>query len=342
MPHPADGIRAQLQAQAEALGFLALRVAEVPPGEAPRAQEFAAWLEAGHAGELGYLERGAAIRRDPRLKLPQARSALVLALDHGTRRPPDPGGLTGRVARYAWGRDYHNHLLRRLRKLQSTLLRQGVQTWGGVDAQPILERAWAERAGLGFNGRNCMQILPARGSYFFLAVLFTDLALQPDPPIGEHCGRCTRCLPACPTGAFVQAHVLDARRCISYWTIEARGPIPAELRPGLGRWVFGCDVCQEVCPHNAAPPDEALEAFAPVNAWLDLEELLLGSDEHLQARFHGSPIHRPGPEGLRRNASVVLGNIASIEAVDLLRRAEGRASALVAEHIRWALARAGA
>jgi epoxyqueuosine reductase len=209
-----------------------------------------------------------------------------------------------------------------------------------VDAAPILERAWAGAAGLGFGGKNTVQFLPGRTSWLLLAVLFLDLDLAPDPPTAiDHCGSCRRCLEACPTGALVAERDLDSRRCISYWTIENRGTIPEGLRPAFGRWVFGCDACQEVCPHDAAPPDPEEDDFRPRHAWLDLAEILDTPDEALARRFEGTPIRRPGPPALKRNACVVLGNLRDRSAIPVLERAARGPDALVAEHARWALGR---
>ncbi|MCP4803996.1 MAG: tRNA epoxyqueuosine(34) reductase QueG [Proteobacteria bacterium] len=328
-----------LQREAAALGLQHVRAVSVEE-RAPRIEAFDAWLESGHHGQMRYLARGRDDRADPRRRLP-ARTAVVFALEHHHELPPDPGGLTGRVARYAWGRDYHNVLGKRLRKLRRNLRHKGIDSWGGVDTAPILERAWSESAGLGFSGKNCVQILPARGSWMLLGVVFLPVALEVEGsgPLREHCGACRRCLDACPTEAFVDARELDSTRCISYWTIETRGSIPVELRAGFGRWVFGCDVCQEVCPHNAAPPPGD-EALAPRHAWLDLAELIDLDDGPLMERFNGSPIKRPGPDGLRRNACVVLGNLGSSEAIPVLERALKRGP-LVEEHARWALDRLG-
>lgn len=333
--------REPILALCDALGFRHCRVVTVPAGGAPRIDELLRWINAGHAGEMRWIEDTLPIRRDPGLRLPGARSALVLGTDYHAFVPPDPGGLSGRVARYAWGRDYHNLVGKRLNKLRKRLNGMGIRAWGGVDRAPILERGWAEAGGLGWAGKNCMQILPARGSYFFLAVMFVDVALEPDPPVRDHCGRCVRCLVACPSQAFVGPHQLDARRCISYWTIEAEGAVPEELRSKLGRWVFGCDECQEVCPHNAAPPEVDELDLMPRNAWLDLPELLESTDAQLSARFLGTPLARPGPEGLRRNACVVLGNLGDAAAIPLLRRSADSGGPLVREHARWALGRLG-
>ena len=333
-------LRQLLDREASALGFQHLRVAAV--GEAtPRIDAFDRWLAEGHHGDMQYLPRRRDERADPRLRLDGARSAVVLALEHHHLAPPDPGGLTGRVARYAWGRDYHNLVGKRLKRLQRRLREHGIQCWGGVDTAPILERGWAEAAGLGFNGKNCVQILPAHGSWMFLAVLFIDQHLEPDQPLPDHCGRCQRCLDACPTQAFVGPRTLDARRCIAYWTIETRGVIPEAMRPGIGRWVFGCDDCQSVCPHNVTPPDSEEDDLLPRNAWLDLPWLLETDDATLMEHFRGTPIRRPGPDALRRNACVVLGNLGDASAVPHLRMAVETQSLLVQEHARWALERLG-
>ena len=245
--------RAEIDRLVHQVGFHLHRITPIRP--TPRADALDRWLAAGNQGHMHWIGRGREVRRDPRHRIPWARSALSLAVHHHHRRPPDPGGRTGRVARYAWGRDYHNLMGKRLRKLKARLRDRAIRAWGGIDTAPILEGAWAEAGGLGFTGRHTLQIVPGSGSWLLLGVLFLDRDLPADPPVaGDHCGRCTRCLTACPTAAFRRSHVLDARRCIAYWTIEAPGLPPAELRSGFGRWVFGCDVCQEVCPHNHHPP----------------------------------------------------------------------------------------
>lgn len=330
-----------IETHARSLGFGHLKVARVQV-PAPHAQAFSDWLESGHHATMDYMERGAPQRLDPLQRLATAKSALVLAAEHGHARPADPGGLTGKVARYAWGRDYHNLLGKRLRKLQRWLRAEGVACWGGIDTAPILERAWANSAGLGYSGKNCLQILPAKGSYLLLAVVFVDLALPETPTIvRDHCGVCTRCLNACPTQAFPAPHVLDARRCLSFHNIESREAIPSSLRAPMGRWIFGCDVCQEVCPHNVRPTDPLHADFAPKNAWLDLAWVMQASEEELMSALIGTPLRRPGARGLKRNAAVVLGNLGDPNAVPLLRGAADGPDPLIAEHARWALGRLG-
>jgi len=310
-------------------------------GPTPHFEAFAKWITAGHHGCMEYLERNQELRAKPQIRLDSVRTAMVLAMEYNHNRPPDPGGLTGKVAAYAWGRDYHNLIGKRLKKLKSSLRELGIENWGGVDTAPILERSWATEAGLGFNGKNNVQIIPAHGSYMFLAVLFLSAELPADPLLPDHCGTCSRCLDICPTNAFVKDRILDARRCIAYWTIEDKGPIPIALRSQFGRWFFGCDDCQNICPHNVAPPDSAEPDFAPRNAWIDLEEILAASPEALMERFIGTPLRRPGAEGLKRNACVVLGNMGLDAAIHPLRRAADGASDLVSEHARWALEQLG-
>lgn len=299
--------RQHLTARALARGFEVVRFATVGP--TPHAEAFARWLDAGHHADMDWLRDTADVRADPRRREASARTAMVMAVHHAWDAPPDPGGRTGRVARYAWGRDYHNLVGKRLRKLVRDLREDGLVAWGGVDTAPIVERSWAAASGLGFSGKNAVQIVPAQGSWFFLAVVFVDADAAPDPPLGDHCGRCRRCLDACPTEAFVGPRTLDARRCIAYWTIEARALPPRDLRPGLGRWVFGCDVCQEVCPHNVRPPDPDDDDLRPRHAWLDLDTLLATPDGALMDRFLGTPLRRPRAAGLKRNALLVLGNL---------------------------------
>jgi epoxyqueuosine reductase len=290
---------------------------------------------------MNYLERGLSTRANPRERMPEVKSVVVFGIPYHHTAPVDPGGTTGRVARYAWGRDYHNLIGKRLKKIRRDLRAAGISSWGGVDTAPILERSWASMAGLGFNGKNTMQIVPASGSYFFIATLFLDIEIEPDPVFGDHCGSCTRCLVACPTQAFVKPGELDARRCISYWTIESKGLPPRELRPRFGRWFFGCDVCQEVCPHNVTPPECEEDDFLPRNAFIDLHELLQQPDEALMDRFVGTPLRRPGATGLKRNALIVLGNIGAEKSVPFARGGLEHPSPVVRGAAVWCLSRLG-
>ncbi|NCG21012.1 MAG: tRNA epoxyqueuosine(34) reductase QueG [Rhodobacterales bacterium] len=310
--------RTTLTAIANAVGFDTVGFTDVVP--TPRFEAYQRWIAEGHHGDMHYLDRNADVRADPRNRLAGAKSAMVLAVHHHHERPDDPGGRTGLVARYAWGRDYHNLMGKRLKKLHRRLREAGLQTWGGVDTAPILERTWAQAAGLGTIGKNTMLFAPGNASWMLLAVVFIDVEVPPDAPrLGDFCKTCTRCLDACPTDAFVGPRTLDSRRCIAYWTIENRGIAPRELRAGFGRWAFGCDICQEVCPHNHGPPPSDEDDLLPRNAWLDLDDLLASPDDDLMDRFLGTPLRRPGAAGLKRNAAIVLGNLGDDGAVDSLR-----------------------
>jgi epoxyqueuosine reductase len=328
--------RARLAALARTHGFATARFTRVRP--TPRGDAFDRWLARGLHADLHWMARGRDVRVDVARRAPWARTAMVLAVHHHHRAPPDPGGWTGRVARYAWGRDYHNLVGKRLQKLRRALDEAGVQAWGGVDAAPILERAWAEAAGLGFSGKNTLQIVPGEGSFLFLAVLFLSVEVEPDEPIRrDHCRTCARCLTGCPTDAFVAPRTLATDRCLSYWTIEARELPPPELRPRLGRWVFGCDVCQEVCPHNHRPDDPDEDDLRPRNAWIDLEALLCATDDEVLRRYEGTPLRRPGAEGLKRNALLVLANLGDPGALPLVRRTGARhPDAVVRSAAAWA------
>lgn len=318
-----SAFEARLKAQALGLGFDLAGIASLGPvGSAP---EFERWLADGHHGEMGYLERGSALRHDTTLPEPGMRSALVVALDYGGREPSGP------VARYARGDDYHRLMWDRLDELltwaKAERARDAAAAGAGaaaaplrgrayVDTGPILERDLARRAGLGWFGKNTLLINPKLGSFFFLGALFLDAELTPDEPFTEdHCGTCTRCLEACPTSAFVAPRVLDARRCISYLTIELRGGIPAELQPAVGDHVYGCDVCQDVCPWNVRFARELKEpAFAArgVLAGRDARslaaEIVAMTPESYASAFRGSAMKRARLDGLRRNAAVVLSN----------------------------------
>jgi epoxyqueuosine reductase len=274
---------------------------------------------------MAYMERTAEKRKDSRLPLPGMRSAVVVAMSYGGDQPSGP------VARYARGDDYHDVVLERLQQLHAWVDAQAGAHVNGkayVDTGPILERDLARRAGLGWFGKNTTLINPRGGSFFFLAALLLDLELVPDEPFRtDHCGSCTRCLDACPTGALVAPRVLDSNRCISYLTIEQKGEIPEEFRAAIGVLLYGCDICQEVCPWNqkfALPLRE--EAFRPRAALAGKDaaalarDILAMSDEDFRTAFKGSPMKRAKLRGLKRNAALVLGNVGSAEDVDAARR----------------------
>ncbi len=310
-------IESLIKAQAYGLGFDLVGIARLGPAETSAA--FDAWLERGYDGEMHYMSRTAAKRRDSRLPFPAAKSAIVVGMDYGGREPPGP------VARYARGDDYHDVLLDRLDTLHRWIeMTVGAQVAGKayVDTGPILERDLARRAGLGWFGKNTMLINPNRGSFFFLAELVLDLELEPDAPFAsDHCGTCRRCLDACPTGALVEERVLDSTRCISYLTIELKGEIPPQWHEAIGELVYGCDVCQDVCPWNVRFARELREpAFAarPAVAGRDsaslAREILAMSDEDFRTAFKGSPMKRAKLRGLKRNATAVVANIGEEDA----------------------------
>jgi len=308
---------APLAAMAERNGFALLGVAPVE-GQghgwyAPHAERLQAWLAAGQHADMDWLVERLADRVVPERLLPGVQSAIVLWLDHRTATPPRPAGPTGRVAAYAWGRDYHNIARKGLRKLRGWLNQTwpGIRVYLSVDTGAVLERAFGERAGVGWIGRSTMLISTRRGTFGSLAVMFTDRAFAAaevaHPP---RCGTCTACVDLCPTGALGPLG-LDARRCISYWTIEHRGVIPAEVRPWLGEWVFGCDICQDVCPWNRDAPRASSDRWQPKadRAWPDLVDWIVTPSEVLDARLEGSPLRRARGDGLRRNALIVVGNL---------------------------------
>ena len=301
------------------------------------------WLSRGFAGEMHYMQRHHDARRDPTAVLPEVQSVVMVAMSYA---PPSdvalPDRLHGKVARYAGGQDYHDILRGKLNQLLAWVHteRPGTQGRGVVDTAPLLERDFARRAGLGWFGKNTMLIHKRLGSYTLLGALLLDCVLQPDEPFTtSHCGSCTRCLDACPTDAFAGPFQLDARRCISYLTIELRGPIPAELRSGIGDWVFGCDVCQEVCPWNrkAPPRTEPALALDAVGRTLDLIDLLGLSEEEFRHRFRDTALWRSRRRGLLRNAAIVLGNRGDARALPALERALDDPEPLVREAARWAI-----
>jgi len=344
----------RIKDRARALGFELVGIAPATPADGfDRLRE---WLEQGFAGDMGYMHRHADARRNPSSILPDVRSVVMVGMNYGGRGPPTPvgspfpssvldprpSGLTGKTARYARGADYHDVLRQRLKQLLGWLGGEvaGCRGRAVVDTAPLLERDFARRAGLGWFGKNTMLLNKQLGSYFFLGALLLDLELRPDAPHdASHCGTCTACLEACPTQAFPEPGRLDARRCISYLTIELRGPIPEELRGPTADWLFGCDICQEVCPWNRKAPPSAEPAFRPRAdlEGVDLIELLGLSEEAFRRRFRGTALTRPRRRGLLRNAAIVLGNIGDQAALPALRRALGDPEPLVREAAAWAI-----
>jgi epoxyqueuosine reductase len=339
----------QVKAQARRLGFDLVGV--TTPEPPPHYPKFLEWLQAGRHGEMGYLarERSRQRRADPRRILPECRSILVLGVHHQPPLPAAPEGEPphGRVAAYAWGDDYHDVLVGRLQALHAFIERlvgRPVAARGYTDTGPLLERDLAQRAGLGWIGKNTCLINPQAGSYFLLAELLLDLPLAVDEPLEtDHCGTCTRCIEACPTACILPDRTLDARRCISYLTIELKGPIPADLRPQMGSWVFGCDVCQAVCPWNQRfAPEHGDPAFAPrpLVPAPDLVQELALTPEDFNRKFKGSPVKRAKRRGYLRNVAVALGNTGSAQALPALAQAlHDDPEPLVRSHAAWALGR---
>jgi epoxyqueuosine reductase len=352
------GFRQAIQDRARRLGFDLLGV--TTPDPPPHYEVFIDWLSAGRHGEMSYLaaERSLARRADPRQILPECRSILVL----GARYSPsifltqyDMGAavLTGKVAAYAWGADYHDVLAARLNDLIAYIeLQVGdpVPNRWYTDTGPVLERDLAQRAGLGWIGKNTCLINPGLGSYFFLAEILLGLDLPADPPfVFDRCGACTRCLQACPTGCILPDRTIDARRCLSYLTIELKGSFPFDLRPLVGEWVFGCDICQQVCPWNvrfAASPSlpVAIPEFStrPGLPQPDLTGELALSADQFSRKFKDSPVKRARRAGYLRNIAVALGSLGSPAGVPALVKAlTGDPEALVRSHAAWALGRTG-
>jgi epoxyqueuosine reductase len=290
-----------VKALALELGFDLVAVGPAAPPEHGAALR--RWVEAGHAGSMGYLSRRLEERLDPARVLPGVRASVCVALNY---YQGEAGDSTWRpIARYAWGRDYHDVIGPRLERLAAHLTEAaGARSRGYVDTGPVLERDLAARAGLGWIGKNTMLLHPALGSWFFIGVLLTTADLVADAPLADRCGSCRACLDACPTGAFVAPYVLDARRCISYLTIEHRGPIAADLHRGMAGWQFGCDVCQDVCPWNRKAPPTRHPEFVPDTAYPGAGAVSQMDDAAIREAFRGSALLRAKPAGLRRNALI--------------------------------------
>ncbi len=323
--------------RARELGFD--RVAIGPAGPPGRGDAFERWLDAGYAGTMDYLAEGRADRLDPERLLSGCRSVIAVALSYA--REGDEPGWQG-VARYARGHDYHELMRPRLKALGEfvgTAAGAGARCRVAVDTSALLERDVAARAGLGWVGKNTNLLSSSLGSYFFIGTVLTTAVLEPDGREPDRCGTCTACLDACPTRAFVAPYVLDARRCIAYLTIEHRGDIPAELREGIGQWLFGCDVCQEVCPWNRKAPPGRDPALAPAGPLGALEDLLALDAEAFRARFRHTPLWRAKRAGLLRNAAIALGNRGDARAVAALERALSDEEETVRGAAAWALER---
>jgi epoxyqueuosine reductase len=344
-----EALKRQVTEAALALGFDLCRIA--PAAEAPHASVYRDWIGEGAHGEMAWLARDPGRRSDPRQVLPGARSVIVLALNYwqGPRPGDAPHGThgsygsyapaTGRVARYAWGDDYHDLIEARLRALGDLLAAHGGVQKPYVDTGPVLERDFAALAGAGWHGKSTMLLHPRLGTWFFLAVILTTLELPPDVPLADRCGKCTRCIDACPTAAITAPHRVDARRCISYLTIENKGPIPGEFREAIGDRIYGCDDCLDACPWNRFAAESREAAFAarshtvgrPLRDYLDLD------DDAFRRLFRGSPILRIKRRGFLRNVCVALGNVGAAGDLPALERAATDPEPLIAEHAAWAV-----
>ncbi|MBS1850956.1 MAG: tRNA epoxyqueuosine(34) reductase QueG [Acidobacteria bacterium] len=320
-----------------------------PVQDFPELEHFPAWIEKGYAGEMKYLEArdeaGTLKRTSLRAVAPWARSVVVCAVNYNTAHPystqaRDP--QRGWIARYAWGDDYHDKLLPRLRSIEAQIKHycadESLKTWCYVDTGPVLERVYAKYAGVGWIGKNTCILNQKTGSWLFLGVILTSLELTPDMPAPDRCGTCTRCLEACPTEAFLGPYQLDASRCISYLTIEKRGSIPEDIRAGIGQQVFGCDICQDVCPWNRKAAVTTAAEFQPRPGLMHpaLDWLAEMPVEEFREKFRGSPLRRAKYSGLRRNVAIAMGNSGNQAFVPALERLCEDEDPVVAEHARWA------
>jgi epoxyqueuosine reductase len=331
-------VKSELAALARSLGFDLCRIASADAP--PHAAAFRAWLEEGRAGEMSWLERNADRRTDPALVLPGAQSVIVLGMNYWTAEGEGRKAKGGRIARYAWGDDYHEVIERKLHVLDHWLADHGGQQRSYVDTGPMLERDYAALAGAGWQGKSTMLLHPKLGPWFFLAEILTTLRLDPDAPIRDHCGKCIRCLDACPTQAITAPQQLDARRCLSYLTIENKGPIPLEFRHALGDRIYGCDECLEVCPWNRFAQQSSESTFAAreyVHGWT-LRDFLALDDVVFRTLFRKSPIKRIKRRGFLRNVCVALGNVGTLDDLPALEIAARDPEPLIAEHASWAIA----
>jgi epoxyqueuosine reductase len=318
-----------------------------PIHDFPDLNYFPEWIAAGHAGDMKYMEArdesGNLKRASIKSTFPWARSVIVCAINYNTAQPystevHDP--KLGWVARYAWSQeDYHDAVLRKLRSVEATVREAslGVETRCYVDTGPVDERVYAKYAGVGWIGKNTCIINQQLGSWLFLGVILTSLDLQPDVPAPDRCGSCTRCIDACPTDALIAPYQLDANKCISYLTIEKRGLIPEEMREGIGQQVFGCDICQDVCPWNRKAPTTIATEFQPREGLVHpaLQWLAEISVEDFQKKFRGSPIRRTKRAGLRRNAVIAMGNSGDRDFMPVLEKLAADEDPVVAEAARW-------
>ena len=350
-----SSLEQRIKQQAHALGFELAGIAAATAADS--FDRLRTWLDRGFAGHMDYMHRQAEARRHPCAILPEVRSMVMVAMNYkpkDTEQETETDEQSGKVARYARGMDYHLVLRERLHRLLTWLQEEvpGCQGRGVVDTAPLLERDFARRAGLGWIGKNTMLLNKRLGSYLFLGALLLDLELRPDP-VHEtsHCGTCTACLDACPTQAFAGPGVLDARRCLSYLTIELKTSVPGEMRDSIQDWLFGCDICQDVCPWNrkspsanaanslVAQPDRLCYEPSPGLEYVDLLQLLVLSEEEFSRRFHGTALMRAGRRGLLRNAALILGNRGDQTALPALHKGLADVDPVVRDAAQWAIDR---
>ena len=346
-------LKVRLISFAREIGFDSCRIAACKAP--PHAMEFREWLGESAQGEMNYMQRGEEKRCDPQKVLAGAKSIVVFALNYFQGNESGIGfqpmddwqdahatpAATGRIARYAWGDDYHEVIADKLDKIDNFLREFGGEQKCYVDTGPVLERDYAAQAGIGWHGKSTMLIDQRLGTWFFLAEILTTLELPADEPVPNHCGTCERCITACPTGAITAPHRVDARRCISYLTIELKGVIPLDLRPLIGDRIFGCDDCLDACPWNRFAQESREAAFSARRSTteMSLREYLELSDAEFRALFRNSPIKRIKRRGFLRNVCVALGNAGDISDIPALERAARDPEPLIAEHARWAIDR---
>lgn len=340
MPSPSQ-LTQSLKSESKRLGFAVARC--TPAADVVTMPHLERWLDAGMHGEMEYMQTRREAYRHPRSVMASVTSVVVLALPYQTVDPIRNRPLSGRIARYAWGTaDYHDVLHKRLKQLCkfAQSLDSDIITLGVVDTAPLLEREFAQAAGIGWAAKNTMLISRDIGSYFFLSALLVNQPMEYDDPfVADHCGTCTACLDACPTDAFVSPRVLDANKCISYLTIEHRSPIDVALRHQMGNWILGCDVCQEVCPWNRKPAATGEDTFRPLADQnpLSLVELFDLRDDEFRARFRKTPLWRPKRRGILRNAAIALGNEANPDSISALKKGLDDEEPLVRGASAWAL-----
>ena len=346
-------LKVRLISFAREIGFDSCRIAACKAP--PHAMEFREWLGESAHGEMNYMQRGEEKRCDPQKVLAGAKSIVVFAQNYFQGNESGIGfqpmddwqdahatpAATGRIARYAWGDDYHEVIAEKLDKIDNFLREFGGEQKCYVDTGPVLERDYAAQAGIGWHGKSTMLIDQRLGTWFFLAEILTTLELPADEPVPNHCGTCERCITACPTGAITAPHRVDARRCISYLTIELKGVIPLDLRPLIGDRIFGCDDCLDACPWNRFAQESREAAFSARKSTtgMSLREYLELSDAEFRAFFRNSPIKRIKRRGFLRNVCVALGNAGDISDIPALERAARDPEPLIAEHARWAIDR---